>query len=155
GGGLVVTLSSDQGATDVLFGRPDEGVPARMRVFRLALVLDVDGYEAPVFSPDGHFLAIRGNASVQSLDVLEFPTLRRVLHTALGGNYTSYPPSDEWLAEQHTWSRHNVAFARHSGALLVGTPEGSIVEIDLDAERAGGQHVSDAPISALASLPTG
>jgi hypothetical protein len=84
GGGLVVMLCSDQGATEVLFARPHEGVPARLRVLRHGIILDVDGYEAPVLSSDGRYIAVRGNAYVQSLDVFEFPTMRKVLHTTLG-----------------------------------------------------------------------
>jgi hypothetical protein len=45
-------VSSDQGATDVLFARPDDGVPACIRVFRDALILDVDGFATPIFSAD-------------------------------------------------------------------------------------------------------
>jgi hypothetical protein len=45
GGGLVVTLSSDQGATDLLFARSDDQRPARMHVYRHAIILDVDGYD--------------------------------------------------------------------------------------------------------------
>jgi hypothetical protein len=94
GGGLVVTLSSDQGATDMLFARPGDGVPARMRVFRHAIILEVDGYETPVFSPDGRYLAIRGNAYVQSLDVFEFPTL----HHLACGNRSPFCPTWTWTA---------------------------------------------------------
>lgn len=155
GGGLVVTLSSDQGATDVLFTRPDEGVPARMRMLRHAIMLDADGYEAPVFSDDGRYLAIRGNAYVQSLDVFEFPTMRKVLHTTLGEPYPGYPYPPEWLEEQSRWSRYNIAFAPRSGVLLVGTSQGSIVEIDLDGGRASARDVASAPISALAVMSTG
>jgi hypothetical protein len=155
GGGLVVTLSSDQGATDVLFARPDDGVAACMRVFRHALILDVDGYQTPVFSADGRHLAIRGNAYVQSLDVFEFPTMRKVLHTTLGEPYPGYPYPPRWLAEQASWSRHNIAFASRSGALLVGTPQGTVIEIDLDSERASEHAVAAAPVSSLAVLVTG
>jgi hypothetical protein len=69
--GLVVTLASDQGASLVVFARPDGDLPARMRVLRHAIILDVDGYEEPMSSADGRFLAFRGNAYVQSLDVFE------------------------------------------------------------------------------------
>jgi len=126
-----------------------------MRIFRHALILDVDGYEAPVFSADGRFLAIRDNAYVHSLDVFEFPALRRVLHTALGDPYPGYPYPPEWREEQALWSRHNIAFARHSGALLVGTAQGGIIDIDLDAERVVEHGVSGAPVSALAVISTG
>jgi hypothetical protein len=43
GGGLVVMLSSDQGATDMLFARPDDDVPVGMRIMRQSIILDVDG----------------------------------------------------------------------------------------------------------------
>lgn len=155
GGGLVVTLSSDQGATDVLFARPDEGVPANMRVLRHAIILDVDGYEAPVFSDDGRYLAIRGNAYVQSLDVFEFPTMRKVLHTTLGEPYPGYPYPPEWLEEQARWSRDNIAFAPASGVLLVGTAQGGILAIDLEEAQASEYDVAAAPVSALAVMTTG
>jgi hypothetical protein len=154
GGGLVVTLSSDQGATDVLFARPGVAVPATMRVLQHAIILDVDGYKVPVFSDDGRYLAIRGNAYVQSLDVFEFPTMRKVLHTTLGQPYPGYPYPPEWLEEQARWSRYNIAFAPRSGFLLVGTPRGGIVEIDLEEGRASEHDVASAPISALAVLST-
>ena len=150
-----MTLSSDQGATDVLFARPDEGVPASMRVLRHAIILDVDGYEAPVFSGDGRYLAIRGNAYVQSLDVFEFPTMRKVLHTTLGEPYPGYPYPPEWLEDQARWSRHNIAFAPRSGVLLVGTSRGGILDIDLEDARVSEHGVASAPVSALAVLSTG
>lgn len=155
GGGLVVTLSSDQGATDVLFARPDDAVPASMRILRHAIILDADGYEAPVFSDDGRYLAVRGNAYVQSLDVFEFPTMRKVLHTTLGEPYPGYPYPPEWLEEQARWSRYNIAFAPRSAVLLVGTSRGGIVEIDLDSGSVSEHHVVSGPISALALMPTG
>jgi hypothetical protein len=154
GGGLVVTLSSDQGATDLLFARPDGDHPVGLRVLRNAIILDVDYYVAPIFSDDGRYLAVRGNAYVQSLDVFEFPSLRKVLHTALGDPYPGYPYPPEWLAEQATWSHHNIAFTA-PGTLLVGTPKGTLIEIDLDSEQAVERQVCDGEISALATLPTG
>jgi hypothetical protein len=150
-----VTLSSDQAATDVLFARPDDGVPAVMRVLRHAIVLDADDYEVPVFSGDGRYLAVRGNAYVQSLDVFEFPTMRQVLHTSLGEPYPGYPYPPEWLEEQARWSHHNVAFAPRTGALLVGTARGGILEIDIEKARVSEHDVAAAPISALAVTSTG
>ncbi|MFI5836154.1 hypothetical protein ACIA5A_21020 [Micromonospora sp. NPDC051300] len=154
GGNLVVTLSSDQGATDVLFARPDDAVPASMRILRHAIILDADGYTAPVVSDDGRYLAVRGNAYVQSLDVFEFPTMRKVLHTTFGQPHPGYPYPPDWLEEQARWSRHNVAFAPGSGVILVGTPQGNIVQIDLDSGRASEHHVTLEPISALAVMST-
>ena len=119
-------------------------------MFRNAIVLDADGYVAPVFSADGRFLAVRGNAYVQSVDVFEFPTLRRVLHSALGDTYPGYPYPPEWLEEQATWSRHNITFVR-SGALLVGTPQGTILEIDLDDHQVADHYIGDADVNAAAA----
>ena len=56
-GGLVATLQNDQGTTLVLFSR-DTG--PMLRPLRRALILDCDGYETPVFSPDGRHFAVRG-----------------------------------------------------------------------------------------------
>jgi hypothetical protein len=156
GGGLLVTLSSDQGATDVLFARPDGNDPAIPRMFRHAIVLDVDGYETPVMSDDGRYLAFRGNAYVESLDVFEFPSLRRVLHTTLGEPYPGYPYPPEWIAEQERWSRHNIAFAPRSATLLIGTAEGEILALDVDSvEVSAHEIVAAAPVSALAVASTG
>jgi hypothetical protein len=156
GGGLLVTLCSNQGATLAVFGRSDDGSPSRLRMYRHALILDVDGYETPVFSPDGRFLAIRGNAYGNYIKVFEFPSLRRVLHMPLGEPMPSYPPPTEWMERMRSWSRHNIAFAARSGALLVGTPRGTIVEIDLDGHRAVDHDVPDGgPVTALAVLATG
>lgn len=155
GGGLLVALSSDQGATDVLFARPGEGVAASFRVLRDVIVLDVDGYAAPVFSDDGRYLAVRGNAYVQSLDVFAFPSMRKVLHTTLGAPNPGYPYPPEWLEEQSTWSRYNVAFAPKSAVLLVGTPAGHVIEVDLDGDQVLEHEVASAPVSALAIMSTG
>ncbi|WP_426511281.1 hypothetical protein ACPPVO_12045 [Dactylosporangium sp. McL0621] len=122
-GGLFATLRSDQGATLVVFGRTDG---ARVRLLRRALIIEVDGYTAPLFSPDGRYFAVRGNAYAHTLYVYEFPSLRRVLQTVLG----------RW---DEGWSRHNVAFAPD---LFVGTPSG------LDSRCTG-------PVTALAATATG
>ena len=139
----------------MLFARPGSGSPASMRVLRDAIILDVDGYEAPAISDDGRYLAIRGNAYVQTLDVFEFPSLGRVLHTTFGAANPGYPYPAEWLAEQALWSAHNIAFAPGSGVLLVGTDRGGILEIDLDEQRVSEHDVASAPISALAVMSTG
>ncbi|GAB3836281.1 hypothetical protein ACFPIJ_22380 [Dactylosporangium cerinum] len=155
GGGLLVTLSSEQGATDVLFARPDDAVPAGIRVYRHAIVLDVDGYHPPVFSSDGRYLALRGNAYVQSLDVFEFPTLRKVLHTAFGDPYPGFPYPPEWLEEQALWSSHNIAFAPGAAVLLAGSPQGNVIEFDLEGERVSRRAVTGAAVSALTVTPSG
>jgi hypothetical protein len=157
GGGLVGTLASDQGATLGLFALADEdGVAAPMRVLRRALILNADGYQTPVFSPDGRFLAIRGSAYGNTLDVFGFPSLQLVLHTTLGDPNPGFPYPPEWLEQQRSWSVANIAFSRRSGALLVGTPRGTVVEVDLDGHRTVEHDVLGGdPVSALAVLATG
>ncbi|MGW9032660.1 hypothetical protein ACWGQ5_53755 [Streptomyces sp. NPDC055722] len=156
-GGLVVTLCSDQGATLGLFARVDhEAVPAAMRVLRRALILDADGYETPVFSADGRHLAIRGNAYDNSLEVFEFPSLHRVLATTLGEPSPGYPYPEEWLAQMRAWSRHNIAFGAQPGVLWVGTPTGTLVEVDLDGPHAVEHDVlAGSPVTALGATTTG
>ncbi|GIJ11060.1 hypothetical protein ACFFMR_20495 [Micromonospora andamanensis] len=132
GGGLVATLQSDQGATLVLFCRDTEPV---LRPMRRALILDCDGYETPLFSPDGRHFAVRGNAYDNSLEVFEFPSLRRVLGLTLGEPSPGYPYPQEWLDSMHAWSRHNVAFGPSPGVLLIGTPEGTVIEIEVDGRQ--------------------
>lgn len=157
GGGLVLTWSSDQGATLGLFARvDDDGVPARMRVLRRALILDVDGYEAPVFSPDGRHFAVRGNAYGNTLQVFGFPSLREVLALTLGDPSPGYPPPPEWTERMQSWSRHNIAFAAPSGTLLVGTPTGTVVEVDVDTRQAVEHPVlAGSRVTALAAAATG
>lgn len=123
GGDLVLTLVSDQGATLGLFARVDHGA---MRVLRKGLILDVDGYETPVFSADGRLFAIRGNAYAHTLEVFEFPSLRRVLATVLSESEQDYS----------VWSLHNTAFGATPGVLWIGTPAGSLIEIDVAAQSA-------------------
>jgi hypothetical protein len=156
-GGLVVTLSSDQGATHMLFARVDrESFPASMRVLRRAVVLDADGYATPVLSADGRYLAIRGNAYENSLEVFEFPSLTRVLGTVLGQPHVSGGFSPERYREYRSWSRRNIAFGSLPGVLWAGTPHGTLVEIDLDNQRAAGHELlSGSPVTALCASAAG
>ncbi|WP_307784838.1 hypothetical protein [Streptomyces sp. MBT70] len=157
GGGLVATLSSDQGATHCLFARVDQGtVPAMMRPLRRALILDCDGYETPLFSADGRHLAVRGNAYDNSVEVFEFPSLRRVLTTTLGDPSPGYPYPQEWLDQMQAWSRHNVAFGARPGVLWIATPAGTLVEVDLETRQAVEHDVlTGSRLSALAATATG
>ncbi|MDQ3789400.1 MAG: hypothetical protein M3422_19430 [Actinomycetota bacterium] len=156
-GGLVATLCSDQGATLGLFARVDsETTPAVLRVLRRALVLDADGYEAPVFSQDGRHVAIRGNAYENSLEVFAFPTLHRVLATTLGDPSPGYPYPPEWLAQMRAWSRHNIAFGARPGVLWVGTPKGTLLEVDVDDRHAVEHDVlAGSPVTALCATRAG
>lgn len=156
-GGLVATLCSDQGATLGLFASiATETTPAEMRVLSRALILDADGYEAPVFSADGRHLAIRGNAYESSLAVFAFPTLDRVLATTLVDPTPGYPYPPEWCEQMRSWSRHNIAFGGQPGALWVGTPAGTLLEIDLDDETASEHDVlAGSPVTALCVTANG
>jgi hypothetical protein len=157
GGGLVATLCSDQGATLVLFARVDQDSrPAAMRVLRRALILDADGYQTPVFSADGRHLAIRGNAYDNSLEVFEFPSLNRVLGTTLGEPNPGYPYPQEWLKQMRAWSRHNIAFGTQPSHLWIGTPAGTLLEVDLDNQRVVKHDVlARSPATGLAATATG
>ena len=112
----------------MVFAEPGAGIRSR------ALVLDADGYGPPMFSPDGRYLAIAGNAYENLLQVFEFPSLRRVLATGLG-------------------SRQAVAFA--AGALWFGVPDGPLVGIDLDGGTTVEHSLSGSPVTALAATATG
>ncbi|MFD6434199.1 hypothetical protein [Streptomyces venezuelae] len=157
GGGLVATLTSDQGATHCLFARVgQETVPAAMRPLRRALILDCDGYETPLFSADGRHLVVRGNAYDNSVEVFEFPSLQRVLATTLGDPSPGYPYPQEWLDQMRAWSRHNVAFAGQPGVLWIATPTGTLVEVDLETRRADEHEVlTGSRASALAATASG
>lgn len=156
-GGLVATLSSEQGATHGLFARIDaQADPGEMRILRRALILDADGYETPIFSSDGRHLAIRGNAYEQTLHVFEFPSLHLVLATTLGEPNPGYPYPQDWLDRQRAWSRHNIAFAAQPGVLWIGTPAGTLVELDLEKQSAAEHDVlARTPVSALSVTATG
>jgi hypothetical protein len=157
GGGLVATLSSDQGATHVLFARAgQESVPRVMRVLRRALILGADGYETPVISADGRYLAIRGNAYENSLDVFEFPSLTRVLATVLGEPHRSGKFDPDWDRQYRAWSRQNITFGTQPGLLWIGGPDGSLAEIDLDQQQAVNHEVlHGSRVTALCTTASG
>jgi hypothetical protein len=67
-----------------------------------------------------------------------------VLATTLGEPSPGYPYPAEWLAQMRAWSRHNLAFGAAPGVLWVGTPTGTLVEIDLDGQRAAELDVNSA-----------
>ncbi|MGX4736370.1 hypothetical protein [Kitasatospora griseola] len=143
-GELLATLVSDQSATFCLFARPGAEPPAAMRQLRHALVLAADGYGTPLFSADGRHLAIRGNAYVDSLDVFAFPSLRRVLTRTLAED------------DAQRWPDENLAWGVRPGVLWIGTPTGSLLELDVET-RETVEHPSPAgtPISALAATASG
>jgi hypothetical protein len=154
---LVAALRSDQGATLVIFARAGQaGTPPTMRVLRRAIILDADGYKTPVFSADGRRFAIRGNAYQNSLEVFEFPSLDRAFALTLGEPNPGHPAPPEWREHYRAWSRQNIAFGAEPGVLWVGTPTGSLVELDLDNERAAAHNVlAGSTVTALCATATG
>ncbi|MFD3440272.1 hypothetical protein ACFWU3_22475 [Streptomyces sp. NPDC058685] len=127
-----------------------------MRPLRRALILDCDGYETPLFSADGRHFAIRGNAYDNSVEVFEFPSLRRVLATPLGDPSPGYPYTQAWLDQMQSWSRHNIAFGSVPGGLWIATPAGALVEVDLETRQAVEHDVlAGSRLSALAATATG
>ena len=156
-GQLIATLQSEQGATTVLFAT-GEGGPTPMRLRRRALILDCDGYEVPEFTPDGRYLAVRGDAYGNSVSVFEFPSLTKVLAMPLGEPRPNGPgfPSSEWIEQMRAWSRYAMVFGRQSGALWIGTPTGMLMEIDLQAGRVVEHDVlTGARVTAIGALATG
>jgi hypothetical protein len=126
-----------------------------MRVLRRALILDADGYQAPVFSADGRYFAIRGNAYENSLEVFGFPWLDRSWPPPSGSPARATLPH-QWLEQYRAWSRHNIAFGAQPGVLWVGTPAGSLVEVDLDHQHVAGHDVlAGSPVTALGATATG
>lgn len=107
------------------------------------MILDCDGYQTPIFSPDGRHFAIRGNAYDNSLEVFDFPSLRRLLGLTLGGPCPGYPYPQEWLESMNAWSRHNVAFGPSPGVLWIGTPEGALIELETDGRQVTEHEAAD------------
>ncbi|MFB6890283.1 TolB family protein [Kitasatospora sp. NPDC056327] len=147
-GRLLATLVSDQSATFCVFARPAGGA---MRQLRHTLVLDVDGYGTPLFSADGRHLAIRGNAYFDSVDVFELPSLRRVLSTSLGE-----PGEPGESGGSGAWPYQNLAFGAAPGVLWIGSPTGTLIELDVTA-RSAVEHdpLPGSPLAALAATATG
>ncbi|MEV6507206.1 hypothetical protein AB0M61_13890 [Streptomyces sp. NPDC051642] len=85
-----------------------------------------------------------------------FPSLRRVLATTLGEPSPGYPYPQEWLDGMRAWSRQNIAFGARPGVLWVGTPTGTLIEVDLETETAAVHDVpAGSPVSGLGSMAAG
>ncbi|WP_436533847.1 hypothetical protein [Actinoplanes sp. HUAS TT8] len=148
-GGLLTLLQSDQGATLLLFAR-DTG--PQLRPLRRGLILSADGYETPVFSPDGRHLAVRGNAYGNAVQVFAFPSLRCVLGATLGRPNPGYPYPKEWLDQMNAWSGHNIAYGRAPGVLWIGTPQATLIALDGEHPN---EHPMPAAVTALTATPAG
>jgi hypothetical protein len=154
---LVLTLCSDQGATLGVFARVDRTqTHSMMRVQRQALVLEADGYQTPVFSPDGRHIVVRGNAYGNTVDIFEFPSLNRVVSAFLGKPSPGYPYPQEWVDEMMSWSNHNLAFGTQPGVLWVGTAAGTVLELNISEQQAVEHTIAGVSrITALSSTATG
>ncbi|GAA4010094.1 hypothetical protein GCM10022247_35310 [Allokutzneria multivorans] len=120
-GAVMLTTSQDQGSSRIDFLRVEQGAPADRRLQRLMVVLGNDAYQPPIFSSDGRFFAIRGNAYGETLTAFEFPSLEKVLHEEFDGT------------EDDGWWRNDITFGAKPGALWVGTPTGALWSYDLVA----------------------
>ena len=135
-GSMLVTLQSDQGATSGVFASPiasDVG-PTALQPRNRVLLLDADGYGPPLLSTSGRYLAFRGNAYEASVQVFELPTLRLARGIHLSRPNPGWPYPQDWIDELHTWAYHNVTFL--DDTLLIGTPTGTVVSIDVDTGSA-------------------
>ena len=131
--------------------RPD-GADVTPRMLRMLASVTRDG----AFSADGRHFAIRGNAYGNTLAVFEFPSLRRVLANTLGDPSPGYPYPQEWLDRMRAWSRHNIAFGARPEVLWVGTPTGSLIELDIPTGHATAHDVLvDARMTALCATAAG
>ncbi|WP_086821707.1 hypothetical protein [Allokutzneria sp. NRRL B-24872] len=120
-GAVMLTTSQDQGGSRIDFLRVEQGAPADRQLQRLMVLLGNDGYQPPIFSPDGHFFAIRGCAYGETLTAFAFPTLEEVLHEKFDGT------------EDDGWWRNDITFGAKPGTLWVGTPTGALWSYDLVA----------------------
>jgi len=143
-GQLALSYMSDQSVTVGLFISVNaETTPATLSVLDCPLILEQDGYETPIISPDGRYLALRGGAYEVMLDVYELPGLNQVLGVSLAGPDSSF-------AEFGSWSSFNIAFG-DSGALWVGTPQGTLVTLDVATTHAKEFEMSaSGPVTSLA-----
>src|SRR6202000_2864163 len=90
-----------------------------------------------------------------SLDVFEFPSLRRVMAGDLDPRRAGMSAQEEW-EWFCAWSRHNIAFGSQPGVLWVGTPGGILSETDLDTRQAADHDVLDGlPVTALSATASG
>jgi hypothetical protein len=88
--------------------------------------------------------------------VFEFPSLRSVLATTLGDPSPGYPYPQEWLDQMRAWSRQNLAFAAAPGTLWIGTPTGTLVELDVETQHAVEHEVATGSrVTALGTTATG
>jgi hypothetical protein len=141
-GVVVSTLMQNQGASHALFVRVDRARPADRHLQRESIILDADGYLPAVFSPDGRYFAIRGNAYRETLHVHAFPSLQQVLY-------------DEF--EDGEWWRNDIVFGAKPGMLWIGTPTGALRSYDLAHDAAETEHgvLADAPITAMGATSLG
>ncbi|WP_337824037.1 hypothetical protein [Amycolatopsis sp. A1MSW2902] len=136
-GGLIATKQSDQGASFVLFSRPGD----RLRFLDRALILESNCWGLPVFSSDGRYLAIRGNTYEHQVLVFEFPSLRRILKTSLKRYSIS--------------SQLTIAFGARPGALWIGTPSGTLLEVDVERDRTKKHKLLRSAVTALVATSNG
>ncbi|MEV0569228.1 hypothetical protein [Dactylosporangium sp. NPDC050588] len=56
----------------------------------------------------------------------------------------------------HAWSRHNLAFGPRPGVLWIGTPEGAVIELEIDGKQATEHEtLPGSAVTALTATATG
>ena len=87
--------------------------------------------------------------------MFEFPSLHLVLATSLGEPNPGFPYPQDWLDRERAWPRHNIAFGAQPGVLWIGTPTGTLVEVDVEKQSAVEHDVlAGTPVSALGVTAT-
>jgi WD40 repeat protein len=168
-GEIVATLSSDQGASSIRFGRITDvfqGHNVQVNVF-------ADGYGRLVFSPGGEAFAIAGHAYAVGLKVFQFPSCRlsfagdleswedvwkRLWEESQRGQRGSGGPGGQRPPHEfisHLWPMADrVAFSPEGRRLLFAMTSGHVAELDLETpESSRSWPAHDGPAVALDTSP--
>jgi WD40 repeat protein len=168
-GEILATISSDQMATSIRFGRlieTFESYDAELNAFG-------DGYARLLFSPAGDAFAIVGHAYYFGVRVYRFPSCQVIFEAdceswedirraywqrhqtkepGCPGAGKDDPPSGFLVGLPD--SRDRIAFTPDGRHLLVGATRGAVVEVDMSSGQPVRAHqVHDDPVTALDLSP--
>jgi WD40 repeat protein len=164
-GEILATLSSDQLATAVRFGRLTDAFQG----YNAQLNVMIDGYRRLVFSPKGDAFAVMGHSYAVGVRIYEFPSCRSIFELDFedwkdiwgrlwkeyrgverypakpDGSFTHDFISDLWTVNDR------LAFHPDGRSLLLGTMEGLVVAVSLEdlSHPSGVWPVHDGPALAL------